>query len=188
MSFITYASAKNIIRKVKISSLELKGNIYKRPIYFFSKYELNSLLAIQELLNDPENFFKEIYNPMVVSDNFKYVYEGKKPAYHSFSECELLKSDYRNFEIPEAIKSKGKDDVVKFRNWFKQHEYLLAKPDVFVMRLKLKFGIETNPNAINFENSGYSEIHNYNLEQIEDKIDSLIKGEVNIITIIIRTP
>jgi len=175
MAFITYASAKSIIQKIKTTSLYLKGDVYKRPIHFFSKYEINSLLAIQELLNDPENFFKEIYKPMSIGDNFKYVYEGQKPAYHSSSECEFLKSDFRNFEIPATIKSKGKDEVINFRNWFKQNEYLLDKPDVFVMRLNLKFGIITNPNAINFENSGYSEIHNYNLAQIEEKIDDLIK-------------
>lgn len=175
MAFITHANAQNIVRKIKLSSLGLKGAIYKRPIFFFSKYEKNSLLAIQELLNDPEHFFNEIYNPLEITDTFTYVYEGKKPAYHKSFDCELLKSDYQNFEIPEEIKNKGKNEIIKFRKWFKHNEYLLDKPDVFVMRLKLKFGIETNPNAISYTNSGSSEIKNYNLVEIEKMIDYLIK-------------
>ena len=175
MAYITSANAKNIVRKIDATSLDLDGNIYKRPIYFFSKYEKNSLLAIQELLSNPKKFFTEIYIPIKVTDTYAYVYEGQKPAYHKSSECPLLRSDYRNFEIPESIKKRGKNEINKFRNWFKQHEYLLETPDIFAMRLNLRFGINTNPRVINYDNSGYSEINNYSLEQVKNKIDSMIK-------------
>lgn len=176
MAFITFSNAKNIIRKTNIKDLDLKGNIYKRPIFFFSKYEKNSLLVIQELLKDPENFFTEIYTPLKEKvDTYSYVYEREKPAYHNSIDCPLIHSDYNNFEIPEVIKNKGIDEIKRFRNWFKHNEYLLDKPDVFVMRLDLKWGIKTNLRAINFENSGWSEIDNYDLEKLESKIDALIK-------------
>ncbi|SVE05208.1 uncharacterized protein METZ01_LOCUS458062, partial [marine metagenome] len=50
MSFITLANTNKIIYSSDIKNIDLEGSIYKIPIYFFSKYEENALLAIQELL------------------------------------------------------------------------------------------------------------------------------------------
>jgi diaminopimelate epimerase len=52
MAYLTISNAHLIIFKTDIKSLNLEGSVYKKNIYFFSKFENNSLLAFQELVND----------------------------------------------------------------------------------------------------------------------------------------
>lgn len=175
MSFITLANTNKIIFNSDIHSLCLKGAIYKIPIYFFSKYEENALLAIQELLKDPDKYFTEIYKPYKPIDTYTYVYEGQKPGYHKFSCCPRLHSHYENFEIPREIQDKGSPAVQEFRQWFETVKHLLEKPDIFVERLRYKYGITTNPQAIKRGNSGSIKLENMTIEKLENKIDFLIK-------------
>lgn len=175
MAYITEANAKNIIAKTEIKSLNLEGVLYKNSIYFFNKLEKNWLLALKELFSDSEKFFSEYYEPQKTKDTYTYIYEGRPPAYHLVYDCQRLYSDYENFEIPEAIKVKGKEEVKKFRMWFSENRYLLSKPDVFVARLKMRWNIDTNPNAINKSNSGSEVFMNYKTHDLIQKIDALIK-------------
>ena len=177
MAYLTLANTKKIIFRNAIKELKLEGEIYHIPIYFFHKYEKNSLLAIQELLKDPENYFNEIYKPIETVDTYKYVYEGQKPAYHKSSSCPRLSSNFENYEIPSDIQEKGLEVVNEFREWFKGVEHLLSEqPDVFVTRLQARWDIVTNPKSINRDNSGATIIENLTKEEIETKIDKLIKG------------
>ena len=102
------------------------------------------MLAIQELLKNPEKYFTEIYLPYEAMDTLKYVHEGKQPAYHKYSCCPKLNSDYEDFEIPLEIREKGPEVVEKFCDWFNTVKHLLEKPDVFVARLQARWGIITN--------------------------------------------
>ena len=166
----------SIIYESDLHSIDIQRAIYKIPIYFFSKYEKNALLSIQELLEDPSNWFETIYKPKNNNDTFRFVYEGRKPAYHNSPNCDRLLSDFRNFEIPQIIRDKGNEEVVKFRNWFEKVEHLLHKdPDAFVMRLNNAWGLKTNVKAIQYENSGSVEFLNMDLKKLEGQIDSLIK-------------
>lgn len=176
MSFITLANTNSIIFKSNIQNLNLKGEIYKFKIYFFSKYEENALLAIQELLKNPEYYFKDIYVPYKPEDTYTLVYEGQKPSYHKYACCPRLQSDYQNFEIPIKIIEQGNDQVQEFRRWFETVKHLLDNPEIFAMRLHSRWGIVTNPKAINRENSGITIVENYTIKEIEEKIDELIKA------------
>ena len=80
-------------------------------IFFFSTYEENALLAIQELLKDPEKYFNDIYVPYEPIDTYSYVYEGKHPAYHKTIDCPRLNAGYKNFVIPNEIKENGVEAV-----------------------------------------------------------------------------
>lgn len=174
-AYITSANMLRIIRQTDIVTADIEGTVYKKPIYLFSRFEEKSLIAIQELISDTERFLSEIYNRVEVVDRMKYVFEGKKPAYHNDLNCERLNSNFKNFEIPEEIKEKGTEEIMRFRNWFKENYSLLERPDVFEMRLHMAFGVLINPKAINFTNSGPAELENLNLEQLEEKIDGLLK-------------
>lgn len=175
MAYITLANTTKIIFNSEIKGLDLSGEVYKIPIYFFSKYEEKALLAIQELLKDPEKYFNEIYVPYKSEDTYTLVYEAKHPSYHKLTDCSRLNSNYENYEIPKEIKDRGKEEVKEFRRWFETVKHLLEKPDVFVMRLQARWGIVTNPNAINRDNSGTTEIENLTIEELESKIDLKIK-------------
>jgi len=175
MAFITVASLNKIIFFSNIQDLDLAGEIYRIPIYFFSKYEKNSLLAIQELLKDPGNYFTKIYKPYKPSDSLKYVYEGEKPRYHKKSGCSKLQADYKNFEIPYEITKQGPEVIKEFRQWFKSVKYLIDEPEKFAVRLLGRWKIATNPRAIIKENSGLIQMENLTLDEMEKKIDGLIK-------------
>jgi hypothetical protein len=175
MAYITLANTNKIIHESDLN-VELKGDIYKLPIYFFSKYEVNALLAIRELLEHPEHFFTRIYKPYKPKDTFRYIYEGKAPSYHEKSDCPRLQSNFKNFEIPSQIVELGTDAVIEFRKWFEENKHLLETPDKFVFRLMAKYGIQVNPKSINYENSGYAEMQNEDLNGLEEKIDGLIKA------------
>lgn len=175
MAYLTKSNSLKIIARIDFKQIgNLEGEVYKKPIYFFSDYEKNNLLGLKELLKDPETFIQEYYVPIENTDNLRYVYEGGKPAYHSKPDCERLNSNYRNFEIPEEIREKGKEEVLRFRSWFKENQYLLEKPDVFVARLQMAFGVTMNPKAIDYENSGVEVKENLNLEELEKRINKFI--------------
>jgi hypothetical protein len=175
MAYITLSNTSKILFKSDIKKLNLEGEIYRIPIYFFSNYEKNSLLAIQELLKNPENYFNTIYIPYKPQDTFSYVYEGQQPAFHEYLCCPRLNSSYQNFEIPDEIKKKGKEAVLEFRKWFETVKYLLESPDIFVARLQARWGIVTNPTEINKDNSGPSLIENLSIDEMDKKIEKLIK-------------
>jgi hypothetical protein len=158
MAYITLANTKKIIFNSNIKGLDLSGELYKIPIYFFSKYEKNALLAIQELLKNPEEYFYTIYKPYTPVDTYTYVYEGKHPSYHSTPNCPRLNAKYENFEIPSDIREKGADVVKEFRQWFETVKHLLERPDIFVARLQARWGIVTNPNAISIEILGIQKL------------------------------
>jgi hypothetical protein len=175
MAYITASNLKNILFSSDLKNLNLKGEVYHIPIYFFSFYETNSLLAIKELLINPERYFNTIYNPYKGIDTFNYIYEGNNSAYHENLECPRLQSDYMNFEIPSDIKEKGPETVKKFRKWFEEVKDLIDKPDAFGARLQLEWGINTNIKSIKRKNGGSVEMENFSLETLEKTIDNLIK-------------
>lgn len=177
MAFLTKSNSLKIIARIDFQKIgNLEGEIYIKPIYFFSNYEKNNLLGLKELLINPEKFIKEYYVPIKNTDNFKYVFEGGYPAYHAKSECERLNSNYKNFEIPEQVREKGKEEVIKFRAWFKENQQLLEKPEVFAARLQMAFGASINPKSVDYENSGVEEKENLNLEELEIRINKIISN------------
>ncbi len=177
MAYITLANANSIVFNSDLKDLDLSGEIYKIPIYFLSRYEEQSLLAIQELLQNPEHYFTEIYQPHEPTDSYKYVYEGKSPAYHNDSNCDRLNADWENYEIPSDIRDRGPDAVLEFREWFETVAHLIEdRPDAFVMRLQARWGIVTNVNAISRGNSGHLELDNITIKDLESRIDNLIKS------------
>jgi len=176
MAYLTIANSIQILRKIDGNQFQnMNGIIYKKPIYFFGNYEKNILLGLQELWKDPEYFIDTYYIPIKKKDEFKYVFEGGKPAYHVDASCDRLNSNFSNFEIPDEIRERGLDEVTKFRKWFKTNMHFLEKPEIFTMLLYHAFKIQVNPKAINYENSGVEEKENLSLLQIESRIDSILR-------------
>jgi hypothetical protein len=175
MVYITTANYNSILYKIDINSLNLNGIIYKEPIYFFNKFEENSMLAIKELCLNSENFLTKYYKPRVTIDTLSLIFEGKAPAYHKSIECNRMSSNYENFEIPELIREQGEQVVKEFRKWFLKNQHLLEKPDIFIERLRLKWRIVSNLKSINKDNRGYTKLENITPKKLEQKIDKLIK-------------
>ena len=176
MAYITVSNSKKLLRRIDLKKFEdLQGQVYKNEIYFLSNREKSMLLGIREFLTNPEKFTAEFYNPIEVNDTLRYVYEEQQPAYHVDSSCPRLQSSFHNFVIPEEIKTQGHEKILEFRRWFKENSYTLDKPDVFVMRLNARWGIVTNPQAINYSNTGTEDFSNLSLHDLENKIDNILR-------------
>lgn len=64
MAYITKANSKRILRKINLNDIpDIAGEVYKKPIYFLSKWETKYLLLMQSLLKEPEKFAIEGKHP-----------------------------------------------------------------------------------------------------------------------------
>ena len=92
MPFITKSNYKRILRKININSIVIDDvDLYKKPIYFLSSWEVKYLLIMKTLLNNPEKFAVEVYQKVINKDTLKYVYESElSPAYHNKKDLSLI--------------------------------------------------------------------------------------------------
>lgn len=176
MAYITKANSKKILHKLNLKNANLKGTIYEKPIYFFSKMEEQSLLAYQMFVKEPQKFITEVYQRVPIKeDTMTYVFEGEAPCYHNVPYCERLHADYCNFRIPKEIIEKG--EGLRFRNWFKSNLYLLdGDRSVLEMRINIAFGINIHLEDIVCKNSGYVAIDNLPLNKLVEMINKKLDG------------
>lgn len=184
MAFITDANARRIIETTEIKELNLGGNLFPTKIYFFSDYEKTKLLAYKEFVENASKFMRELYKPIELKkDTYTLIYEydKEKPAFHKTQSCSHLNRDYKNYTIPDSIRYKenGQLDfkrIHEFRKWFKTVEHLFENDKAaFVFRLKQRWQIDTNPEALELSNSGPQEFNNYDIIELKQKINELIK-------------
>lgn len=175
MVFITLANSNRILANLDFKDSKiLKGPVYIKPIKFFNSKETHTLLSLMELLKNPEQFISECYVKIKNTDTLKYVFEGIPPAYHLTPNCKRINSKYINFEIPDEIKVKGLNEIMKFRNWFKANQEFLEKPDMFSLKLQQSFGIQIEVKEINYKNSGHEIKDNLDLEALEIRINKYL--------------
>jgi len=175
-TYITLSNTLRIVNNSNLSNVDVRKKIFKKPIYFLNRLERARLLSIKELFLDSEKYFSEIYTPIEFNEDSDYIYIGGNPCYHNSPNCKRLNSDFKNYRIPEDIIQKGKKD--EFRKWFTSpsiQTLLKDNPQIFAVRLQARWGINTNPKAIYFENSGYSIFDNFNIDELKNNIYSLIK-------------
>jgi hypothetical protein len=188
MAFIIKYNSIGILRKIDFSRVKGLEGVYKKPIYFFGHYEQNILLGVQELFKNPEKFIGEYYTQIKRGIKLRFVFEGGKSAYHLIPNCERLNSKYVNFEIPfeikdRAEKSRGEEAVIKvvekFRAWFKQHLYLIENDGIgeFDKKLDIKWNVQVKPQTIEKKNSGIKVKDNLNLNDLELRIDDILKED-----------
>lgn len=164
MAYITKSNASRIIREVDPNKMKnFDGEVYSQKIDIFSVKDKNLLLAVNELYSNPDEFVNSKYEKIDNIDTLSYVFEGGQPAYHSKLDCKKLISIFRNFEIPQEIRARGAEEVLRFRTWFNSNKSLLETPDIYVMRVHAAFGIKTNAKELELGNSGVKESDNLNL-------------------------
>lgn len=179
MPYITVSNSRKIIRNINVEKFNnIVEPLYKWKIYFFSPIESARLKGIRELLRNPSNFAINYYQPINIVDTHQFAIPESQPAYHKDNTCEKLNSDFRNVEIPIAIKEKGISEVEKFRDWFKsiKFEELDVKDFVYKLQLKFPYVGEINPRTVEYPNSGTLEKKNYSLTELENEIDNLLRG------------
>jgi len=177
MAYITKSNFHQIIKKIEIDDTrDVKFDLFINKFDLFDKYEIGYLFAIEKLYSDTENIITNFYKKIPKKeDEFKYIFEGGQPAYHLYLECEKLNSNFQNYPIPSAIKEKGEQSVINYRNWFKNNIGLLEEnPTKFIEHLQAKFTLEINLTSFTHLNSGSEEFDNLNLEDLKTRINELL--------------
>ncbi len=180
MEHITRANSRKILKKIDYRNTDYQGDVYKKPIYFFNHYEEQSLLALKELLENPESFVDEHYNQLTLDNTNVFVFENANPAYHSDYNCPRIRADFKNYLVPREIIERGATEIEKYRAWFKEVAYLLEEDDeikkeIFLERCRLRFHLSVKPEIYSKNNSGIYDIENLNLEELEERIDELLR-------------
>ena len=184
--YITNGNFKKII-----SPFNFKGIAYGRRDFFIDIQDFDITL-LKRILSTPElallDAYREIladlkeglamYTKVKKQDTHKYVYEGTAPAYHFSHECERLRSDFTNYEIPEIIKDDA-EKILKFRVVFKECIALIknGKIDVATNRINSAMGWPYGYPSIadiDFKNGGAIEFENANLEDVIEKINQIL--------------
>lgn len=148
-------------------------------------------------MNEKYEFFKsrmDTYTSVNECDNM--------PAYHYNCNCKFLKSDFKDYEIPDQIRflhidskiSDGqlsaeelaimKKNVESYRNWWKAEGQVLYMRDkgAFLARVNLRFQPLSPIRDIRefeIENSGVEEIDTAPLHEILFSIDKLVDASEN---------
>lgn len=195
MPYITKSNSKRILTKLKLSDIgEIAGEVYKKPIFFLSKWETKYLLLMKSLLKEPEKFAIEVYRPVFNKDTFNYIYESEQPpSYHSNKECDRLTAKFKNFEVPSEIKARVRERAEKegksnieieklekqqvgiFRAWFKDNfEIFNNDTEAFLKKLDARWNVHRNVSEIERDNSGVEIKENLDLGQLEIEIDKII--------------
>lgn len=177
--FITQATAASIACQIPTQSfMELSGELYRRPIYIFSRVERLRLLAIQQFFQDSETFIDAYYQKVEKGgQNPNLVFPASAPAYHLSTECEFLHADYRNIVIPPQIEVQGESIKKEFRIWFRHNEGLYDNNrELFMVKLSTQFDIRLQElNIIERLNSGTTSILNENLDEIDTQINWVLR-------------
>ena len=178
-AFITQATAASIACRIpKQSFMELSGELYRRPIYIFSRVERLRLLAIQYFFQDSETFIDLHYQKAERDrQDPNLVFPSSAPAYHLSIECKFLHADYRNIVIPPQIEVRGESVKKEFRIWFRQNEGLYDNNrELFMVKLSTRFNIRLQElQIIERLNSGTTEVLNENLDAIDAQINRVLR-------------
>jgi len=173
--YVTNSNLKRTLFKLDKTDVDVEGEIYKSKISFLNKLEKKSLLIYKHFFEFPQDFFENYYKAIVSSDSKKFVFEEGKPAFHSTLECERIKSDFSNYEIPENLKKT--DRSIEYRDWFLANMRLVEghRPeldDLFKQKHFQKWNCY--PIRVEYDNSGAIIYDNLSLNEIEQLIDNLL--------------
>lgn len=190
MAYVTFANLNRIVKKVDLSLFNGDRNdVYHEDIYFLSDTEIKRLLSFKKLVKDPEKFYIEYYTKFDKdrSDNLVYVYaDNSHGSYHNDKLCGRLNSSYKNIRIPEELRRRWHDDggeeklkneVERFRTWFKEHKEEYDNDlEKFLKSLEVRYNVIVKPEEVEVTNSGFTELANYELSDLEERINEFIRA------------
>lgn len=177
MPFVTEYNTNLVFKKLigEIPENIREWQPYKKSIYFLNRLDKANLHYYKKFCENPIENIDSIYQPIAIKDNHEFVYEGSNPSYHKYENCNRLSSDFINYRLPTEIKERGNEAIGEYRKWFKENEKVFSeRPDIYQMRLQIKFGIVESIQKIDYKNSGNVYKENLTLTEIETRIDSLL--------------
>lgn len=180
MSYITKNNARQLeyqVNRDEIEKIALE-DLYKLSIWMLTKKDQQWIAAARMFYENPEFYINHIYQKTERKSDPGLVYTTGAPAYHANKDCEVLKKDYINYEIPPEILGRGDDTVKAFREWWKSEEQTLTTDSArFLERMSIRWLLQNPPNlkSIEANNSGVRIQENPDILDVEKEIDNLIK-------------
>lgn len=177
IAYITNSNLKKLMPNIGDIDLEKYIDLYKSDLFFIlSEKELHVLYTLRE-------FYKGKYNKIRTEyqKSLTYVYDSKPPAFHKDGQCKYLWAEYTNYAIPGEIKSRGLEEIMKYKNFFVEHARILSeKSDVFEIMINSEFRTvnKITISKIQYLNSGHGKLDGISLSDLEDKIDKLLQSAV----------
>ncbi|ORM69967.1 hypothetical protein HA51_08520 [Pantoea rwandensis] len=103
------------------------------------------------------------------------------PKYHKNSDCESLKNNYINFEIPPEIKFRGDGEILRLKKFANEHKELLREDESkFIDKLTAQFFLANPPRKLEYVNSGRYEFSELSVEEVYAKSIELTKKAVDL--------
>ena len=190
--FITNSNFNKVVGNSKSEIYEHISMLYE-AVYdkadlsdYLSKNDADDLNRKIRFLATSEDFLmgllknKEERNSYQNS-NSSYLFSAGNPRYHVDSECKTLKKDFVNFSIPKEITDRGREEVVKFKQFATENRKLLndGREDLFILKIENKFLLKDRIDKVVYENSGAKDIKSevicIGLDQLENSIELSIK-------------
>lgn len=175
MAFITKYNSYLIVKQLETNlPIAITHDYFKRPIGILSDEEIKRLLVYRILLKFPDKFVNDYYK--AIPNNYSYIFYTSS-AFHSISNCERLLANFHNIYLPKSIKQRGKQEIIKFKDWCEEHKYLFENNQVqtFIDLAAFHFKIHKSEfDVVNKKNSGIDYKENYSLEQLDELIEALL--------------
>lgn len=177
MPYVTKFNHALVLKKIsgEIVNVDEIFDFYSKEIYFLNKLDKSNLHYFDSFCRKMiNNESITIYEEFKSIDTKEFVFEGGKPSYHKYENCIKLHSNFVNLKIPENIKRLGAEAVNEFRLWVKANYELFEKDyEAFKMRYRLQFK-NSELLLVNYTNSGFDYVEDYNKEILNSRIDSLL--------------
>ncbi len=189
-----YLTTSNFRKLVFKSHIVVEDNIVEvyRQVFegadltpYLNHKEVKSLLKNILFLQKSESVLislekesqKKIEQSSRLDSPSKFLFVAGAPKYHANSNCETLRADFENFEVPAEIYNRGPTDVKNFREFALKNRNLLSegREDVFQLRLKNQFNLKLPLGKISAPNSGTSILSIENELQIDEIVARIYK-------------
>lgn len=190
---ITTSNFKKLVQRTKIEIEEDIITTFKsiyaetnlRP--YINNNEATDIRKLAEFLVNTEKYGSALQKQReksalpignkATSNHYLFTSASVAPSYHKGIDCKTLANDFENFEIPLEIRSKGDDEIIRFRNFARDNRGLLknGKEYLFIQRLKDEFRLKCDINKISFHNSGKVEVSKMSTPNIKENIAQIIE-------------
>ncbi len=168
--FITKATFKKLVKEYTIDDYKCKKlPYYEKLRHILSIPEQNLLGKYSAFLEDIESIhkYKKLKKPRPSDPKKRIIYnKNNSPSFHFYEECEYLKSDYENYDIPVEI---PEERIEEYRSFFlKNKELYKENHGAFLARAELRFDVRIkNIKEYHSNNSGIKETYNPKVESVD---------------------
>jgi hypothetical protein len=178
--YISKSNLNKIINSVQSDSNYL-DSLYHADLQFCLSNAETQFLTKAKTFFLSKDRLQLMFKKVEVTDNLIFIFESSAPAYHLNDKCQRLHSNWFNYYLPMQIKSKGIEEIKRFRNFIresvKKDKLELGSP-ALTLAIKAEFAIsDIHFGRVEKNNSGVSifskELEDANLTYINHALEKV---------------